>query len=321
MPRYLLTGAGFTANWGGLTATQFFGRLLREPLDEDVRAMLIKTRSFETVMASLQSQHAHAPTEESKRRLDAFTSVLLGIFNGMNNSLARVHFEFQNSVAYTIAKFLQQFDAIFTLNQDGLLEMHYIPGIIGGGRWDLCGLPGMGHLGPPPLVQSFTARDHLGMRTPNQPFQLNLRHQPYFKLHGSANWVADSQSGPLLILGGQKTTQLNLHPILVQYLAELQRRLNEPDAKLMVIGYGFNDEHINDAIAEGVRNHLKLFVVDPRGIGAFDKNDHSAAIPGPPHPFTELLNTAVIGESRHPLTHTFGERGEDEHLYLNSFFR
>ena len=44
----------------------------------------------------------------------------------MNAALAATTFEFKNEVPYTIKGFLERFDAIFTLNQDLLLETHYL---------------------------------------------------------------------------------------------------------------------------------------------------------------------------------------------------
>jgi len=48
--------------------------------------------------------------------------------------------------------------------------------------------------------------------------------------------------------------------------------------------------------------------------------DHTAAIPGPPHPFTDALQKACIGESRQPLSFTVSPRGGAERDLLYSFF-
>ena len=319
MTRILLTGAGFTKNWGGLVASEFFSRLLGQTLDDDVRSMLLKNRNFETVMATLQGDYTHSKSDHALRRLERFTSAVLGIFNGMNNHIARTPFEFDNDVNHSVTKFLQRFDAIFTLNQDGLLEMHYFQHFVGS-RWTACELPGMKHFGPPSHVQSFTPMGQLTKKCPAEEYRPHPQCQPYFKLHGSANWVTDARSGPLLILGGQKSAQLGLHPILTQYQTEFRGYLNRPGVKMMIVGYGFGDDHINDLILDGVNNQLKIFVVDPDGIDVFDMDDHTAAIPGPPHPFTEALQKACIGESREPLSFTFGPRGGAERDLLYSFF-
>jgi hypothetical protein len=88
----------------------------------------------------------------------------------------------------------------------------------------------------------------------------------------------------------------------------------------MIIGYGFNDEHINEEIGAAVEKGLKIFIVDPRGVDVFDKFDRTAQIPDHPDPFAEKLRPSIIGESTKPLTQTFGS-DHGEHDYLTSFFK
>jgi hypothetical protein len=322
MTRILLTAAGFSKNWGGLIANEFFSRLIAEQLDKDTRDLLFKHRAsggFETVMSILQAAQKQSPNKDTEDRLNAFTGAVLGIFNGMNNTMLREHFEFDNDVAYSVRAFLERFDAIFTLNQDALLEALYIPNIVAG-KWSGVQMPGTKSFGPPPHVYG-GIHDRIAPRTSDMDnYRIEPRLQPYFKLHGSANWRVDSQSGPLLILGGQKAQAVQLHPLLVKYHEEFRSYISRGAARLMIIGYGFNDEHINEAIGTAVDRGLELFIVDLRGIDAFDKFDKTAAIPGPPDPYAERLRARIIGESTKPLSVTFG-RDRGEHEYLNSFFR
>ena len=87
----------------------------------------------------------------------------------------------------------------------------------------------------------------------------------------------------------------------------------------MIIGYGFNDEHINEEIGAAVEKGLKIFIVDPRGVDVFDKFNRAAQIPDHPDPFAEKLRPSIIGESTKPLTQTF-DSDHGEHDYLTSFF-
>jgi hypothetical protein len=66
------------------------------------------------------------------------------------------------------------------------------------------------------------------------------RLQPYFKLHGSMNWRNPS-GGHLLVMGGNKPTTIQRHPILMWYAQKFVEQLSMPGARLMVIGYGFRD--------------------------------------------------------------------------------
>ncbi len=323
MPHVLLTGAGFTKNWGGLVAPEFFSRLLGETLDDYTRALLFKHRGtggFETVMNILQSEYKRAQTPEARKRFDDMTAAVAGIFNGMNNQFLHLPtLEFQNEVRYMVRPFLERFDVIFTLNQDALLEAQYFPNFVGG-RWIGAELPGTRLVGLPPHIQG-TREERIALRTADPAnLQIHPRTQPYIKLHGSANWLIDERSGRLLILGGQKAASIAQHTLLTRYQEMLEEHITRPGARLMITGYGFNDEHINETIGRAVDRGLKNFIVDIRGVDAFDKFDHSAQIPGPPDPYAEKLRPSIIGESRKALTETFG-RDHGEHDYLMTFFR
>ena len=101
-----------------------------------------------------------------------------------------------------VTPFLNQFDAIFTVNQDTLLETHYFEGTLP--RWSGVQLPGMKHFGPPVHVIG-SVFDKISKKTPDlSSYQTDPRFQPYFKLHGSINWVIDERSGLLMVLGGNK---------------------------------------------------------------------------------------------------------------------
>jgi hypothetical protein len=266
-----------------------------------------------------QLQGARNVSPEDQRRLDDFTAAIVGIFNSMNNQFLRVSFEFQNEVRYMVRAFLERFDTIFTLNQDCLLEAQYFPGFVGG-RWNGAHMPGTKPLGPPPHIQG-TREERIAIRTSDVgAYQHHPQTQPYLKLHGSSNWVVDGRSGRLLILGGQKSASIGQHPLLTRYMQEFSAYVSRPGARLMIIGYGFNDEHINDAIGAGVEKGLKLFIVDPRGVDVFDKFDRAAQIPDHPDPFAEKLRPSIVGESKKPLTQTFGP-DHGEHDYITSFFK
>jgi hypothetical protein len=163
MTYILLTGAGFSRNWGGMLAPEVFQYLLGcSELDEGLRRLLLRDRSFEDVLAALQ----RAPDSESKRRYDALTSALVGMFNGMGQAFMQREFEFRNppDTRYSLASFLMRFDAIFTLNQDTLLEQKYIP-FVGAPKWGRAHLPGVKYLGHPQLTGS--VHDRIAVMEPN----------------------------------------------------------------------------------------------------------------------------------------------------------
>lgn len=217
MNHILLLGAGFSRNWGGWLATEAFEYLLGSPLiDDGIRNLLWqhKTRGgFESALAELQEQKSKMGGGIIDERLSKFQSAIIQMFNEMDDSFSGIDFEFQNEIEYYTGKFLARFNAIFTLNQDLLIERHYLENgdlLSVSPKWDGCGLPGM------KPNSSGSEHRYLGSVMPNpnpDQFKIAPRIQPYIKLHGSSNWF-DADSNELLVLGGNKASIIDKFPIL-----------------------------------------------------------------------------------------------------------
>jgi len=232
----------------------------------------------------------------------------------MNRGLVNAdRFNFSNDAAKLTGRFLARFDAIFTLNQDVLLEEHYMmpannvtllserhP------RWQGCHLPGMGRVRPAdPTIQESWSKSI--WQPENQAnFAVEAQSQPLFKLHGSSNWrYPDGRS--MLIMGGAKVREINMTPILNWYATKFDEHLLAPGAKLMAIGYGFRDDHINDALKRAVERGLKLFIIAPEGAELAQRLNPTTA-PGHIRVKTaleDMLEQSLIGASRRPLSSTF----------------
>ena len=71
---------------------------------------------------------------------------------------------------------------------------------------------------------------------------------------------------PLLIMGNVKTGSIERFGVLRNYHDRFAALLNQTNARLMVIGYSFQDAHINSVIELAWRQHgLGTYLVDPRG--------------------------------------------------------
>jgi SIR2-like domain len=211
-----------------------------------------------------------------------------------------------------------RFDAIFTLNQDTLLEQKYIP-FVGPPKWGRAHLPGIKYLGNPQITGS--VHDRMAVMEPNpSDFRLTVGVQPYIKLHGSCNWNDGPSGGRILIMGGQKAVSINQFPILSWYHQEFRNMLMRPGARLMVIGYSFSDAHINDAIMDAIKqSDLKIFLVDPSGDKILDKRNPRATIPDHPGPLLETIPPRIIGMSQRSIDSTFNN-DTVEHGNLTRFF-
>jgi len=217
-----------------------------------------------------------------------------------------VPFEFQSSGAYQLAPFLDKFDAIFTLNQDVFLERNYLNNnvmLMSGGRLDGYSIPGMRRIHNPNPSHDELTHPNIAAHEPSGDFQLNQRLQPYVKLHGSSNWRTGEQR--IIVLGGRKTGLIDRFPVLKRYHEYFRQCLSSGPARLMIIGYSFGDDHINNAIMEAVKGgQLELFVVDARGLDVIDKNK-GIAIYSPDIIYSTLI-PGVRGASSRTLREIFG---------------
>lgn len=306
MPNYLLTGAGFSRNWGGWLATEAFEYLLgcRE-IDDTLRYKLWQSRrhgnGFEDTLAELQQTYEHNKDPATGQQLRTFNSALAGMFNAMTQAFQRIAFEPNTDSQFSIVSFLERFDALFTLNQDMLLELHYLHAVVGRGKWSAARSPGIRVFNP---RSTGVMIDRVAQAQPDPAgFACDPRIQPYFKLHGSANWTGGPTNGVMLIMGGNKHLSISQFPLIQHYHSEFRRLLGVGGSRLMIIGYSFGDKHINDIIGSAVDNGLKLFIVDPLGVDVINKTE-----PRPirvPDPFFEKLAPNIVGASRRPFLQTF----------------
>lgn len=312
----LLIGAGFSHNWGGWLAHRFFDILMSEPAaqaDASLRDLLWKHQNgggFEAAFEELQIGVLDQP--DLQPRLDALETALHAVFARMNHAFFRREggYEFNNSTGWFIREILVRFDAIFSLNQDLLLERAYIDGgnigLTGARRWDGAVLPGVRWPHPRPADYLPTEWDAARWIV-DGPVETPKRMQPVYKLHGSSNWFRPDGSN-LLVLGGAKADRIAEAQILAGYFTEFERRLALPDTRLMIIGYGFNDAHINAALVRAAGTGLKIFFVDPRGANAFDHVEDS-----------QRFRDMFIGASTPALSATFaGDVAERDNIM--SFF-
>jgi hypothetical protein len=275
----LLLGAGFSKNWNGLVANEVTNDLMAQLQGDPHLLGLLHRMNFEDVLSRLQNDYLHSRTAECQSRLTAFQTALSGTFDRMNRSFQSRQFEFSNDVARSLGKYLTGFDAIFTLNQDLLLELHYRNENVAlwhGTRWQGWVMPG---LRPLPVTDHFNRASNRWR--PAEPFQSSPRTQPYYKLHGSSGWVTDDGQ-PLLVIGRDKTGTIAHHPILRWSYQQFEAYLGRDDTRLMVIGYGFGDDHVNQSLIDAHQaGKLRLmYLVQPSGKSILNKYP-PGSIPGP----------------------------------------
>lgn len=319
MARILLLGAGFSRNWNGWLADEIRGKLLARLADDaELHRLVSNTQNFEDAISGVQQEFTRSENQATKAILDRMQTAVMATFRAMNESFAkRPGMEFSNDRHFSIVNFLNRFDAIFTLNQDLLLELHYGHlELAEPRRWNGHYFPGMQVPGGWDAATGPLLRNRLGIIWhPAAEFRTENNVQPVHKLHGSVNWKEGRSD--MLVLGGNKAGVIAGTRLLQWYVGEFRRYLQMPDTRLMVIGYGFRDDHINRLILEAWRTTgLRMFIVDLTGRRVLNKQPSNAVI-RVPDPLEEI---PIIGESVRPLTTTFN--GDDlEHDELLGFFR
>ncbi len=301
MPYYLLTGAGFSRNWSGWLANEAFEYLLGAPeVDDYLRRVLwgakLRGEGFEGALSVVQAAFASNKSSEDKRRLDKFTQAVIGMFTAMQAAFNKLDYRDSN---LRLQRFLSQFDAIFTLNQDTLLETIYAGDVRWSEHWYGSYLPYMTFIEEPRQHYQFMLRAPLTQAT---DFAAHENYQPIYKLHGSYNWFAELKGERLLVVGGNKTATIKEYQVLKRYQEEFLNLLLLPDAHLMVVGYSFGNLHINNIIQEAANKGLKLFIIDVLGVDVIDKRDPRAQIPQPITDLMSALMPGIIGASRRPLS-------------------
>jgi hypothetical protein len=258
--RALLTGAGLSKNWGGYLAGEIWGCLLSYPPianDPALRALLLRKTNFEDALADLKRE---------RRDVAPFLAALRNVFEAHDRLLTSA--DMRRPSTFKFLKFLKRFKGtgtgyLFTLNQDLLLEglphddIHHErphrPGIpYAQGAFT-------GRYRSPLLLDSEAQPPTVPAVVPAAGFPL-AGYLNYIKLHGSVDWPGEGG----MVVGGGKPELIATHPLLSWYRDVFRQVCACAGLRLMVIGYSFNDAHINEIIAKGVKdNGLRFYVVNP----------------------------------------------------------
>ncbi|PIR48046.1 hypothetical protein COV06_01450 [Candidatus Uhrbacteria bacterium CG10_big_fil_rev_8_21_14_0_10_50_16] len=263
----LLTGAGFTKNFGGFLASEMWSQIYNHPdvqSSEKLRSLLCDDFDYESVYSRVNDDKS-VSCEDKERIQSAVREAY------KNLDIATKDWVFRDDSAhpvcwYTLNRLLSLFNSgrekisvFFTLNQDLFMERR---------SGSVCpGVPGFhaqkGGLSTTSLEES----DFLVLPTEdkvNNLVETAIRGHAgpvYIKLHGSYGWVA-SDGSTRMVIGKNKVHTITSEPLLKAYFDLFSSAVQEDSKKMLIIGYGFGDEHINAVLADGVINHgLRIYVI------------------------------------------------------------
>jgi hypothetical protein len=277
--RFLLTGAGFSKNFGGPLATEVWAKIFNHhsvQQSERLRSLLLDNFDYEEVY------HRVITGEYFPSDRNAMIGAVDEAYKAIDEALR--DFSWGRNGAFFVDMYgIQEFIAgfagsrrepgyFFNLNQDLFLERHYY----NGPRPNLPGIPHRqewftSHFRQPLAPEDFIAppegddfKSIVETGLPNSGFY-------YIKLHGSQNWRFAS-GGSAIVIGHGKEEQIQHHPLLAWYFDVFCRTLAIENARLMIVGYGFRDAHVNRAIADAIGSSgLSVHILSPQSPSDFRK--------------------------------------------------
>lgn len=162
---------------------------------------------------------------------------------------------------------------VFTTNNDlynetamDILNIHYVNGFSGGVKK---------HFNPAMFNYTYSKRMDMSLDK-YEPVE-NMVY--FYKIHGSVNWIDDDKDdsnffsimedpnpkwdiGKNILIYPTPTKQnKSLGAPYVDLFREFQHRLLESNTVLFVMGYGFNDEHVNDIIYRALATNTTFNIV------------------------------------------------------------
>jgi hypothetical protein len=286
--RVLLTGAGWSRNWGAQLASEVWSSLIGHPrirANAGLRDLLLIETAFEVALGK-----TNTPPFSANDRTDLQQAVL-DTFVAMDREIARVDQDPWINIYKVQELFFRFFGQrnegntagyLFTLNQDLFFERHlYNEHVAGAPSGALPGL--LASSGQPWFGTNIGTYDTTFRMQPvaDPKTQGRLQNQMnVIKLHGSFNWRS-ADGSDVMVVGTEKTEMISAQPLLSWYADIFEQVVSAGDVRLMIAGYGFGDAHINAVIAQAIENHaLSVFIwnTTPDLKGAVLASPHGARI-------------------------------------------
>ncbi len=270
MNRYLLLGAGFSNNFGLPLAKEIWGEILNSDFasknreNQELMDLIQNEYNFEIIYNEILSHEE----KFDKNVINDFQRLLEKIYMKMDRKLTNFILSKQKRINLSSLKcFINRFSnnednngIIFTLNQDLFFERFFmqhhststekliIPFINKNWydtKYDI------------PLLDFETIKIDKKIHS-KEP---NYNNFLYAKLHGSFDWRFEGENRSLMVIGTSKKNHINKYEILKRNFSIFENNIKDNSKKkILVIGYSFNDSHINYVLK---KSNCELYIVSP----------------------------------------------------------
>jgi hypothetical protein len=270
----LLTGAGFSKDFGGYLSLEMWSVIFSQPeigRHPELRMYLLGEFNYERAYNAVLQGEQFPPEVKSD-----FSTAVKRSYQQMHTAFYEQGIRIPatgvcNAIVGTFAGAgSKERGFVFTLNQDLFMERFFTNGshslydmrIPGVSNYDCFGYR-------LPEKQTEEHRYKLPDEDKVRSLELSYWNDPtyghfnYLKLHGSQWWESAAGSS-VMVIGSEKAGLIEKEPYLRWTHTIFDKVLSGPDCDLVVIGYGFGDVHINAVIARAISSFgLKLHVVSP----------------------------------------------------------
>ncbi|MCR4324928.1 MAG: SIR2 family protein [Candidatus Curtissbacteria bacterium] len=268
----LLTGAGYSANFGGFLGREMWSWIFNNSKLNNAGSLKRSLRNkfdFEAIYSEVFDERSNLPSHET----EIFKEVVNEAYLAMD---AVIQTGWDNLPIHhaDATKFLGQFiesdgGTCFTLNQDLAMEKRF--------GWNTFGplsIRYKGNWGSLDLNDLDSTDKVLPTADEIDKYKTEAENSSrrYIKLHGSLNWISQDGSDSKVI-GINKMTTITKIPLLKWYFDLFKEAISTGDKRLVIIGYGFRDDHINSLLAEACeKNNLKLYIISPTDPVSFQED-------------------------------------------------
>lgn len=316
--KILITGAGFTHNFGAPLAKEMWAEIFNHEKvqgEPKIRELMLNDFDYESIYYSIiEGDYEH-------REKDAINIAVSDAYKNIDEIVR--NFSFLSDAPYPVnlhmvQKFINLFCRnnkrafFFTLNQDIFIERRYfnhrVPPVIPGIKNEQIWFSSIFKL---PLKENDYCQLPKQEEVEREKVQgLSMRALFYIKLHGSQNWKSATGTQDLVI-GRGKEQQIQKEPLLAWYSEIFKTVLFKQNRHLLVIGYGFGDDHINEIIANAIKKYgLKIYVISPESVESFREILDS-------QPFGNEIWEALSGYYPYTLLQMFPTDGSQSQAFIN----
>lgn len=308
--RILLTGAGFTHNFGAPLASEVSTLIFNSISNNNVRLLELLRNNFDYEDVYQIVMNSFDYDQATKNTLTNAIKNAYDIINDLikNTGLSGIGF-------INFKEFIQSFSKknnacfIFTLNQDLFIEQN---------EARFFETP----LEVPTPGKIITSDEHPFERQRinisyndfdsykkkiEKDFSKNDPRLYYIKLHGTCDWYKEETQ--VMVLGHSKNELISTEPLLKWYFDIFNEQIRKNDTKLLIIGYSFRDAHINQAIYNH-RENIKIYIINPQSF-----EDFSSELTN--KPFGSEIKKLIVKYYAVNLIKLMGTDTIDPHPYWN----